>query len=94
MFPNGNIMIKIQSSADIGNAVRSVRKALGLTQDQLALTSGTNRRFVIEVEAGKATTQTGKVLKVLQTLGINVTFGAPPGVTLNDAPTPTRDDRD
>ncbi len=94
MFPNGNIMIKIQSSADIGNAVRSVRKALGLTQDQLALTSGTNRRFVIEVEAGKATTQTGKVLKVLQTLGINVTFAVPLGVTLTDASAPTRDDRD
>ncbi len=94
MFPNGNIMIKIQSAADIGRAVRSVRKALGITQDQLALTSGTNRRFVIEVEAGKATTQTGKVLKVLQTLGINVTFAAPPGVTLTGAPTPARDERD
>jgi hypothetical protein len=38
----------------------------------LALTSGTGLRFVIDLEKGKETCQIGKVLTVLQTLGIGI----------------------
>ena len=52
--------------------VRSTRKSLGVTQSDLALTSGTGLRFIIELEQGKPTCQIGKVLTVLHTLGITV----------------------
>jgi hypothetical protein len=42
------------------------------TQKELALTSGTGLRFIIELEKGKETCQIGKVLTVLQTLGIRL----------------------
>lgn len=87
MFPLGNIVMLVWTLKELGGFVKSVRKALGLTQDQLALTSGTNRRFVIELEAGKPTAQAGKVLQVLQTLGISVTLTPPPGIDLAAAPT-------
>lgn len=56
----------------IGEAVKSVRKKLGVTQRALALTSGTGLRFIIELEQGKPTCQIGKALTVLQTLGISM----------------------
>lgn len=64
---------------DIGKLIRETRKNLGVTQKNLALTSGTGLRFVIELEKGKKTCEIGKVLTVLQTLGIKLTL-TPPAV--------------
>lgn len=57
--------------------IRESRKRLGVTQKDLALTSGTGLRFIIELEKGKETCQIGKVLTVLQTLGIGITLTTP-----------------
>ena len=64
----------------IGQIVRKSRKQLGVTQKDLALTSGTGLRFVIDLEKGKETCQIGKALTVLQTLGIKIAL-APPAVS-------------
>ena len=61
----------------IGQIIRENRKRLGVTQKDLALTSGTGLRFVIDLEKGKDTCQIGKVLTVLQTLGIQIALTAP-----------------
>jgi HTH-type transcriptional regulator / antitoxin HipB len=61
----------------IGDLVKQTRKQLKITQKDLALTSGTGLRFIIELEQGKATCQLGKVLTVLNTLGITVQLTAP-----------------
>lgn len=57
--------------------IRQARKALGVTQKELALTSGTGLRFVIELEKGKETCEFGKALTVIQTLGIQLTLTPP-----------------
>ena len=62
----------------IGELVRETRKGLGVTQKRLALTSGTGLRFIIELEHGKPTCELGKVLTVLQTLGIRIGLTPPP----------------
>jgi HTH-type transcriptional regulator / antitoxin HipB len=62
---------------DIGRLVRETRKGLGVTQKELALTSGTGLRFIIELEKGKETAEIGKVLTILQTLGIQLTLTPP-----------------
>jgi len=64
----------------IGQLVKKARKILGVTQKDLALTSGTGLRFIIELEQGKATCQLGKVLTVLHTLGIGLQLTLPAGV--------------
>lgn len=63
--------------ADIGKMVRTTRKEMRVTQADLALTSGTGLRFIIDLEKGKPTCQIGKVLTVLQTLGIEVSMIPP-----------------
>jgi HTH-type transcriptional regulator/antitoxin HipB len=54
----------------IGKLIRATRKGLGVTQRDLALTSGTGLRFVVDLESGKA-------LTILQTLGIKLTLVPP-----------------
>lgn len=61
-----------QTPESIGRLIRSTRKALGVTQRDLAMTSGTGLRFIIDLEKGKPTCHLGKVLTVLHTLGIKV----------------------
>jgi y4mF family transcriptional regulator len=65
------------TAQEIGQIVRQSRKRLGVTQKDLALTSGTGLRFVIDLEKGKETCQIGKVLTVLQTLGIRIALTPP-----------------
>ena len=62
----------IQSPENIGRYIRNVRKELDVTQKDLALTAGTGLRFIIDLENGKPTCQIGKMLQVLQVLGIQL----------------------
>jgi y4mF family transcriptional regulator len=62
----------MMTPAHIGTIIRQTRKKIGVTQKDLALTSGTGLRFIIDLEKGKSTCQIGKVLIVLQTLGIKL----------------------
>jgi len=62
----------------IGETVQKARKAMGVTQKDLALTSGTGLRFIIELEKGKPTCQLEKALAVLKTLGIKIDLIPPP----------------
>jgi y4mF family transcriptional regulator len=62
----------IDSAQALGRTVRTLRKTLGITQPQLALTSGTGLRFIVDLEKGKPTCQVGKILQVLRTLGAAV----------------------
>ena len=60
------------TAKNIGETVYKTRKAMGVTQKDLALTSGTGLRFIIELEKGKPTCQLEKTLAVLNTLGIKI----------------------
>lgn len=62
---------------EIGKLVRKQRKALGRTQADLALTSGTGMRFISDLENGKPTCQLGKTLIVLKTLGLRLEIFPP-----------------
>ncbi len=62
-----------QAVQTLGQSLRSARKALGLTQAQLALASGVGTRFVVELEAGKPTLRIESVLRVVQSLGGQMT---------------------
>jgi y4mF family transcriptional regulator len=81
MFPYGNVQLKRgfmkYTTHDIGTLVRDTRKKLGVTQRNLALTSGTGLRFVIDLEKGKPTCEIEKALTVVQTLGIGITLTPP-----------------
>ena len=63
--------------AEIGKLIRDTRQELGVTQKDLALTSGTGLRFIIDLEKGKETCEIGKALAILNTLGIKITLSPP-----------------
>jgi y4mF family transcriptional regulator len=65
------------TATHIGKLVRDTRKAMKVTQQDLALTSGTGQRFISDLENGKETCQLGKVLTVLHTLGIEIHLSSP-----------------
>ena len=59
----------IEAPEHLGDVVRHTRKALSLTQPQLALAAGVGVRFIVDLEAGKPTVRLENVLRVLQALG-------------------------
>jgi HTH-type transcriptional regulator/antitoxin HipB len=65
------------TAKQIGELVKRTRKNLGVTQADLALTSGTGLRFIIDLERGKPTCQLEKTLTVLHTLGIRIELHLP-----------------
>lgn len=60
---------RIDTPEALGQAVRSARKQLGLTQPQLALAAGVGVRFIVDLEAGKPTLRLENILRVLHALG-------------------------
>ncbi|MCB1560240.1 MAG: helix-turn-helix transcriptional regulator [Xanthomonadales bacterium] len=75
-----------KTSQDIGQLIRSQRKALGWGQDELARQIGSSRQWVIDIEKGKPRAELALVLRTLNTLGLSLNIAAP-------GPTPNRDDR-
>lgn len=62
-------MISIHSPRQLGQALRTARKQLGLTQPQLALAAGVGVRFIVDLEAGKPTLRLETLLRVIEALG-------------------------
>ena len=60
---------QIETPEHLGDVVRQTRKALSLTQPQLALAAGVGVRFIVDLEAGKPTVRLENVLRVLQAQG-------------------------
>jgi len=74
-----NIMARRNlNPAEIGDIVRTTRRAASLRQDELAGAAGVGLRFIVDLEAGKPTAQMGKVLQVLAALGCLIDITPPP----------------
>ena len=71
------MQLPIRSVADLGMAIRAVRKDQGLRQDDTAGGAGVGHVFLRDVERGKETVQLGLVLKVLDELGIELSIDIP-----------------
>lgn len=69
--------MKIQDAQNLGQAIRQQRRRLKVTQKDLAMTSGTGLRFIIDLEKGKQTCQLGKALEVVRVLGLNLEISEP-----------------
>ena len=65
-------MLEIPTTESLGAFVQEKRKALGLTQRDLASKAGVGLRFVRELEASKPSQQLHKVNQVLLLLGFEL----------------------
>ena len=64
--------MKIQDAESLGQAIRQQRRLLKVTQKDLAMTSGTGLRFIIDLEKGKPTCQLGKAIEIVKVLGLKL----------------------
>jgi HTH-type transcriptional regulator/antitoxin HipB len=79
--------MRLASISNVAAVVRGRRAELRLSQDELASRSGVSRKWVVQLEAGKATAEMGLVLRVFDALGlaIEVTTEIKPAGTGGDA---------
>ena len=71
---------------DLGAAVQGLRRSSGLTQGDLAARAGVSRKWISEMENGKATAEIGLVCRVLECLGahLEVVVSPPPRGVLEE----------
>ncbi|RZS58215.1 helix-turn-helix domain-containing protein [Sphaerotilus mobilis] len=69
--------IDITSVQELGLLIRAARKTQGVRMDDLAGSAGVGPVFVREVERGKDTVQLGRVLRLLDELGLHLRVDLP-----------------
>lgn len=62
--------LRIRNSRDLGLYVRDRRRALGMTQANLAAQARVSRRWLSDLEAGKETAEIGLVLRTVAALDL------------------------
>lgn len=89
MGPSNQILPygKVSSADEIGKLIRAHRKSQSATQAEFASLCGVGVRFISDLENGKPTMELGKVLHVLQCLGLDISIQ--PRGWKNTAATPT-----
>lgn len=71
---------QITSVTELGTLIRATRKSVDMRLDDLAATTNLSKQFVNDVELGKSGVQLGKVLQVLQELGVHMYIDVPDSV--------------
>jgi y4mF family transcriptional regulator len=67
----------IRSPEDLALVIRAVRKSTRMRQDDLAAVVGVSQQFAVDVERGKPTVQFGRVLRLLEELGVSLNVDIP-----------------
>ena len=68
--------IEVRKPRDIGDAIRVVREARGISQEELAQANAYDRFYLNRLETGRSTVYITRLLRTLKSLGItlSVTF--------------------
>lgn len=64
--------MKIINTESIGKVIRERRKQLGYTQGFIAEFTGLSVSFISDVERGKSTAEIGKIIILINTLGLDM----------------------
>lgn len=71
------MQIPIHSVADLGQALRAVRRSSKVRLDDMAATVGVSKQFASDLELGKETVRMGLVFKVLAEMGLKLSVDIP-----------------
>lgn len=82
-----NLRVNADVTSNLGSSIRSRRRALNLTQENLSDISGVSLRLVHEIEHGKEVVQLATLIKILSCLGLHLqlSIGAADAVTIDPA---------
>jgi len=88
------MQIPIHSVAELGLALRAVRRSSKVRLDDMAATVGVSKQFASDLELGKETVRMGLVFKVLAEMGLQLSVDIPDASgdelrLLQGKPTPT-----
>ncbi|MXZ80070.1 MAG: helix-turn-helix domain-containing protein [Gammaproteobacteria bacterium] len=72
MTEEDNVYGAVQTAGELGRLVRTHRKHRRLTLEMVSGLGNLSTRFLSEFERGKETSEIGKILKTLRTLGLEV----------------------
>ena len=72
--------ISLSTVEDAGAVVRTLRKQGHVRIDDFALTAQVSKQFMTDLENGKPTIQMGRVLALLQKLGVRITLELPDAI--------------
>jgi len=64
--------MNVRTVQDLSSIARGRRQELGISQLAVAEQAGVSRAWLVDFEAGKVTVEIGRVLGVLQILGLTV----------------------
>lgn len=73
-------LMRIRTAREIGLLARDRRKAVGLSQAELAERAGASREWVRQLESGKPGLELGLTLRALGALGIQLEAQSEPSV--------------
>jgi len=73
--------MRIRTARELGAVLRDQRRRLALSQIEVSRKAGVSRKWIVEMERGKARAELTLVLRVLEAVGLvlNVERGIPPG---------------
>jgi transcriptional regulator with XRE-family HTH domain len=71
------MQLPIHSVADLGLALRAVRRSSKVRLDDMAATVGVSKQFASDLELGKETVRMGLVFKVLAEMGLKLSVDIP-----------------
>ncbi|WP_211342238.1 transcriptional regulator [Litorilituus sediminis] len=73
--------IKVKNIQQLGSVSKLVRKSQSLDQETAGLLSGNGLTFISQFENGKETVEIGRVLNLLEQLGIELEINLPPNLS-------------
>jgi transcriptional regulator with XRE-family HTH domain len=70
--------IEVRKPRDLGDAIRAVREARGISQEDLAQANAYDRFYLNGLESGRSTLYITRLLRTLKSLGITLSVSFDP----------------
>ena len=75
------VKMKVKNIKQLGAVSKIVRQSQSLDQETAGLLSGNGLTFISQFENGKETVQIGRVLNLLEQLGVELEINLPPNLS-------------
>jgi transcriptional regulator with XRE-family HTH domain len=66
--------VEVRKPRDIGDAIRAVREARGISQEEIARANAYDRFYLNGLESGRSTLYVTRLLRTLKSLGITLSI--------------------
>lgn len=76
--------VEVRRPRDIGDAIRVVREARGVSQEELARANAYDRFYLNGLESGRSTLYVTRLLRTLKSLGITLSVTFDPDAPARD----------